>query len=129
MTVAAALRLEEILEKALVAKPGSRLLAGLGTRVSVASALAPHAEPAEPLAVVEPLDRLLAGGLPKGKLTELVGRRSSGRFAIALAALASATSSGDAAALVDLDGHLDPQSAVEAEVDLERLLWIRPRRA
>src|SRR6266851_9481109 len=129
MTTAAALRLEEILEKALAAKPGSRLLTGLGARVSVASALLPRTELAEPLAVVEPLDRLLAGGLPKGKLTELVGRRSSGRFSIALAALASATSSGVAAALVDLDGHLDPQGASDAGVDLEKLLWVRPRRA
>jgi hypothetical protein len=129
MPASAALRLEEILSKALAAKPGSRLLAGLGARISVASALAPRAEPAEPLAVVEPLDCLLAGGLPKGKLTEFVGRRSSGRFAIALAALASATSSGEAAALVDLDSHLDPQGAAAAGVDLERLLWVRPRRA
>src|SRR5438876_6781990 len=129
MTISAALRLEEILSKALAAKPGSLLLAGLGARVSVASALLPRAEPAEPLAVVEPLDHLLAGGLPKGKLTELVGRRSSGRFSIALAALASVTSSGEAAALIDLDGHLDPQGAAAAGVDLEKLLWVRPRRA
>src|SRR5712692_2588396 len=118
MPASAALRLEEILSKALVARPGSRLLAGLGARVSIASALLPRAEPGEPLAILEPLDRLLAGGLPKGKLTELVGRRSTGRFAIALAALASATSSGEAAALVDLDSHLDPQGAADAGVDL-----------
>ena len=45
---------------------------------------------------IDPLDRLISGGLPRGRLTELVGRRSSGRFSIVLAALASATSAGEA---------------------------------
>jgi hypothetical protein len=45
-----------------------------------------------------------------------------------MATLASATSGGRAAALVDLGGHLDPQAAEDAGVDLERLLWVRPAR-
>ena len=62
------------------------------------------------------------------RLIELSGRRSCGRFSIGIAALASATSSGEAAALVDLGSHLDPQSAEAAGVDLTRLLWVRPRK-
>src|SRR5512143_1726070 len=49
------------------------------------------------------------GGLPRGTLVEVVGRRSSGRFALALAALAAATQAGESAALVDLGDQLDPQ--------------------
>ncbi|HYM61894.1 MAG TPA: hypothetical protein VEZ11_13505 [Thermoanaerobaculia bacterium] len=73
-----------------------------------------------------PFDALLGGGLPRGKMIELAGRRSTGRFSIAMAALAAATSMGEAAALVDLGDHFDPQVAEANGVDLVRLLWIRP---
>jgi hypothetical protein len=77
---------------------------------------------------LEAFDTLLGGGLPRGKMVELVGgRRDAGRFSIALAALASATSMGEAAVLIDLGDHLDPQLAATNGVDLERLLWIRPK--
>jgi hypothetical protein len=71
-------------------------------------------------------DRLLEGGLPRGGITEVVGGRSSGRFAAALALLAAVTGSGEAAALVDLGDGLDPESAAGLGVDLARLLWVRP---
>ena len=130
MHASQALALEAILEKGLgnAKKPGG-LLAGLGARISIASDLRPRGQLRERLATgVEPLDRLLPGGLPKGKLIELAGRRSSGRFSIGLSALASVTSSGEPAALVDLGEHLDPRGAADSGVDLELLLWVRPRR-
>lgn len=65
----------------------------------------------------------------RGTLIEMTGESSSGRFAVALAALAAATGAGAAAALVDLGDHLDPPRAEAAGVDLVRLLWIRPRQA
>lgn len=74
------------------------------------------------------LDRLLDGGLPRGQLVELVGARASGRFSILLAALAAATGTGEAAALVDLGDGLDPAAAAALGIDLERLLWVRPAR-
>ena len=123
--------IEEILEgKGLAKKLASLdLLSGLGARLTRASDLASTAAPRDPIATTIPgLDRLLAGGLPRGALVELSGHRSSGRFSIGIAALASATSSGEAAALVDLGGHLDPQSAEAAGADLTRLLWVRPAR-
>jgi len=80
------------------------------------------------LSGVPVLDELLGGGLSRGKLTELAGRTSAGRFSVTLSALASVTSLGEASALVDLGDHLDPQSAQADGVDLSRLLWIRPRR-
>jgi hypothetical protein len=74
-----------------------------------------------------PFDALLGGGLPRGKMVELTGRRTMGRFSIVLSALAAATSMGEAAVLVDLGDHLDPQIAEANGVDLRRLLWIRPK--
>lgn len=71
-------------------------------------------------------DTLLGGGLPRGRMTELAARGATGRFAIVIAALAAATSVGEAAVLVDLGDHFDPQMAQAAGVDLRRLLWIRP---
>lgn len=73
------------------------------------------------------LDTLLGGGLERGRLVELVSRHASGRFSIVLSALAAATQMGEAAALVDLGDHFDPQLAAAEGVDLRRLLWIRPR--
>jgi len=73
------------------------------------------------------LDRLLDGGLPRGCLVELVGRGSCGRFATLLATLKMVTDSGEVAAFVDQGEQLDPQAAMGVGLDLERLLWLRPR--
>jgi len=74
------------------------------------------------------LDDLLDGGVQPGSLVEVVGRASCGRFAVVLSSLAAATDTGEAAALVDLGHHLDPQVATAVGVDLRRVLWLRPRR-
>ena len=131
MGASPALALERLLEsEGFARKPGGALLSGLGARLYRASELSSHAVERAALPTAVPvLDRLLDGGLPKGSLVELAGRRSSGRFSLGLAALAAATSTGQPAALVDLGDHLDPQSAELAGVDLERLLWARPRSA
>ena len=71
-------------------------------------------------------DSLLGGGLQRGKIVEISARRASGRFSVVMSALVAATSMGEAAALIDLGGHFDPQLAEANGVDLERLLWIRP---
>ena len=128
---------DELLESGLLVrrKPGGALLTGLGARLTRASELAPPSTAPPPGARAGlPLDRSagvfdrLLGSLPKGKLVELVGRRSSGRHSLALAALATATSAGESAAYVDLGDALDPQAAESAGVDLERVLWVRPTR-
>lgn len=76
---------------------------------------------------IDALDALLGGGLERGKLVELVSRRAAGRFSIAMSALAAATAAGEAAALVDLGDHFDPQLGAACGIDLRRLLWVRPR--
>jgi hypothetical protein len=73
-----------------------------------------------------PFDTLLGGGLPRGKVVELTGRRSTGRFSIVISALAASTSLGEAATLVDLGDHFDPQIGEANGIDLRRMLWIRP---
>ena len=70
-------------------------------------------------------DARLGGGFPRGQLSELVGRCSSGRTSVLLHTLAAATGRGELVALVDALDMLDVASASAAGVDLERLLWIR----
>jgi recombination protein RecA len=67
----------------------------------------------------------LAGGLPRGALTEVVGPASSGRSSVLLSVLAAATAREEVCALVDTDDAFDPKFAVVAGVDLKRLLWVR----
>ncbi|HEX3697053.1 MAG TPA: hypothetical protein VH374_16875 [Polyangia bacterium] len=71
------------------------------------------------------LDDLLGGGWPRGALSELCGRRSSGRTSVLLASLASAIAAGHTVALVDNGGALDPRLAAQCGVALPDLLWIR----
>lgn len=75
---------------------------------------------------LDAFDKLLGGGLQRGKVVELIARRAAGRFSVAMASLVAATTMGEAAALVDLGDHFDPQVAEMNGVDLQRLLWIRP---
>jgi recA bacterial DNA recombination protein len=65
----------------------------------------------------------LAGGLPRGCLTEIYGPASSGRTSVLVAALAAATQREEACALVDTTDAFDPLSA--ARVQFKRLLWVR----
>ena len=71
------------------------------------------------------LDRGLAGGLPRGQVSEVVGPSSSGRTSVAWAALAAATRRGESVALVDTFDRFDPPTACAGGMDLSRLLWVR----
>jgi hypothetical protein len=68
---------------------------------------------------------LLLDAFPAGRLSEIVGPRSSGGSSLLLALLASSTVSGHHAALVDGADAFDPASAVAAGADLSRLLWVK----
>lgn len=70
-------------------------------------------------------DALLSGGFPRGELSEIHGRPSSGRTGHLLGLLASTTRSGTLAALVDPLDRFDPASAAASGVALARLLWLR----
>jgi recA bacterial DNA recombination protein len=71
------------------------------------------------------LDALLGGGFPRGRISEVVGPRGSGRTSVLLGSLARATGSGALAALVDVTDRLDPASARAAGLELGQLLWVR----
>jgi hypothetical protein len=71
------------------------------------------------------LDRQLGGGWPMGAISEVVGRRSSGRTVAVLSTLAAATSQGQVVALIDALDRGDPRSAAAAGIDVRRMLWIR----
>lgn len=68
---------------------------------------------------------VLPTGLARGAITEIVGRRSSGRTAITLHVLAQATARGEICAVVDTDDQFHPASAAAAGVVLSRVLWVR----
>jgi hypothetical protein len=72
------------------------------------------------------VDRLLGGGFPRGRLSEITGPPSSGRTSLAVALAATATRAGEFVAWVDPADALDPASLEEARVDVERVLWVRP---
>jgi hypothetical protein len=76
---------------------------------------------------VPALDAALDGGLPRGRLTELVGARSTGRTGLACAVAAAATRAGETIAWVDPEDGLEPGAAAAAGVVLPRMLWVRPR--
>jgi hypothetical protein len=72
------------------------------------------------------LDELLDGGWPRAALSEISGRRSSGRTAVVRAALAAAMAAGETTALVDVGGTLDARTAATATGAASHvLLWIR----
>ncbi len=74
---------------------------------------------------VEALNHTLTGGWPRGHVSEIVGPASSGRTSVVMATLATATARGGVVAFVDVADRFDPESAAEAGVDLDRVLWVR----
>jgi len=74
---------------------------------------------------VAALDGLIAGGLPRGALSEIHGPASSGRTGLVLALCARSTGRGALVSWVDPADRFDPVSAAEAGMDLTRLLWLR----
>jgi hypothetical protein len=73
------------------------------------------------------LDTILEGGLPRGRVTELVGARSTGRTGLACAIAAGATGVGEVIAWIDSHDTFDPESVARTGVVLARMLWVRPR--
>jgi hypothetical protein len=67
----------------------------------------------------------VAGGVPRGAITEICGPASSGRTSLLVSLLAEATGREEACALVDSGDAFDPVSAAATGVDLDRLLWVR----
>jgi hypothetical protein len=69
------------------------------------------------------VDALIGGGIPRGRISEILGRPGSGRTTLAAAFAAHSTRRGETAAWIDAAGALDPESLSEAGVELARMLW------
>jgi recombination protein RecA len=73
------------------------------------------------------LDKALGmGGIPRGRITEILGTPTSGMATLALKLMANVQEDRDTAAYVDLSYTLDPDYAARCGVSLERLLVVRP---
>jgi hypothetical protein len=108
------------------------LLGDLGPQLRRSTELGTAEAPARRPSGLAPLDRLLGGGFPCGRLSEVAGPLSSGRTSLALALLATTTRAGESAAWVDAADAFDPGSAAATGAALARLLWARaphPREA
>jgi recombination protein RecA len=69
------------------------------------------------------------GGVPRGRISELLGTPTSGMTTIALTLLAQAQARGDLASYVDLSRTFDAEYAALVGVDLAALLLVRPTSA
>jgi hypothetical protein len=68
---------------------------------------------------------VVAGGVPRGAITEVYGPPSSGKTTFLHAMIANASAQGEFCAIVDASDAFDPTSAAAAGTDLRRLLWVR----
>jgi len=103
--------------------PDGEVVANL-RRALAARAPGPASEQTKPMPTeLSAVDAALQGGLPRGKLIEIVG--GAGKMSFALLALAAATQRGELCAFVDCDDALDAKTAARIGVVLERLLWVR----
>src|SRR5438445_5529188 len=66
------------------------------------------------------------GGLPRGRICEILGPESSGKTTIALQVVAEAQKKGGIAAFIDVEHALDPAYAKKLGVDVDNLLVSQP---
>ena len=67
-----------------------------------------------------------AGGVPRGRITEIYGPESSGKTTVALHVIAEAQKQGGEAAFIDAEHALDPIYAQKLGVDIDRLIVSQP---
>src|SRR5208282_557999 len=77
-------------------------------------------------ACLEPVNTLLEGGIPRGRISEIVGRRGCGKTSLAAAFISSATRRSEVAAVIDLANAFDPATMAEAGIELSKVLWVHP---
>src|SRR5260370_11717965 len=62
------------------------------------------------------INTLLCGGIPRGRISEIIGGQSSGRTSLAASFMASATQKGEVAGLVDFTYSFDALDLSKAAV-------------
>lgn len=99
----------------LIRKFGAGTLIRLGDRVATK-------HPCIPTGIYSVDNHVIqAGGIPRGRITELFGPTGGGKTTLALQTIAEAQSLGDLAAFVDAEHALDPRYARALGVDLDSL--------
>lgn len=88
---------------------------------------APESEDRVAATGLDGIDEPLGGGLRRGHVSEVVGRRSAGRSTVLCRTLAAATGRGEVVAVIDTTDRFDPHAAEFIGLDLSRLLWVRER--
>ena len=73
---------------------------------------------------VSTLDQFI-GGIPRGAVTEIFGRTSSGRTSLLFSLLAHATTHEEICAIVDTHDVFAPTVAAGAGINFDNLLWVR----
>jgi hypothetical protein len=77
---------------------------------------------------IEALDRILPdGGLPRGHVTQMTGARGSGRTSFTVGLIAQLAARGERAALVDLEGDLDPAAFEDNGIPAGAIWVVTPR--
>ncbi len=67
-----------------------------------------------------------AGGIPRGRITEIYGPESSGKTTVTLHAIAEAQKAGGTAAFIDAEHALDPVYAAQIGVNIDELIVSQP---
>jgi recombination protein RecA len=62
---------------------------------------------------------------PRGRITEIIGPRSSGRTSFLHSILAASTQLDEFAVVIDTNNSFDPCTASASGVELKKLIWIR----
>lgn len=75
---------------------------------------------------VLPLDWLLGGGLPRGRMVELFGPYSTLKSYVGLSAIGRTQQAGGRTMLVDTERSFDPEWARHLGVDVESLVYVSP---
>jgi len=110
-------RLEEMLIRVQQRWGSHALRQGVGT----------HVQPPVPVSTTfAGLDAILGGGLPRGQISEFIGRATSGMTTLAYKSIASAQSTSAYALYMDLENTFDPDYALRCGVVLKRLFLARP---
>ncbi len=73
-----------------------------------------------------PLDAIIGGGLPVGRIIEIYGPESSGKTTICLKAVAEVQKEGGTCAYIDAEHALDPVYAEHLGVDVPNLIISQP---
>lgn len=72
------------------------------------------------------LDRILGGGMPKGRIIEIFGQESSGKTTLCQHIIAAAQAAGGICAYIDLEHAIEPKYMTACAVDVNQLYISQP---